>query len=189
MSRSSPRASRGRSLRARLRTLRVRHIGQAPFGRALSDKTRPVCAPCLGSARPFGRSGPDNRGGISAAASVSMRTVGQLRWGSVRARPCSFDPCGAGSARPSVADPRRKAPVLLSRPNRSATGPFGFAFSYNSPKLSPSATIWSLKTPKPVDLAAFGLRPHNNLTRTRPLSMRVTTALHPCRLALSVSPF
>jgi len=49
---------------------------------------------CVGAVppqrRPFGRSGPDTRGGICPAASISMRTAGQLRRGSVRASPCSF---------------------------------------------------------------------------------------------------
>jgi hypothetical protein len=44
--------------------------------------------------------------------------------------------------------------------------------------------------PKPVDLSVLGLRPQNDLTRRRSLSMKVTTALSPVlALALSVSPF
>src|SRR6266540_2873357 len=52
-----------------------------------------------GTCPSFGRAGPDDGGGIFPAGSISMRTAGQLRRGSVKASPCSFDPCGAGSAR------------------------------------------------------------------------------------------
>jgi hypothetical protein len=92
-------------------------VRQFLFPRAMSDKnTVGVWAPYLRSARPFGRSGPDNRGGSCPAASISVRTAGHLRRGSVRASPCSFDPCGAGSARPSAADPRRAA--VATEPKR-----------------------------------------------------------------------
>jgi hypothetical protein len=40
--------------------------------------------------------------------------------------------------------------------------------------------------PKPVDLSVLGLRPHNDRTRTRSLSMRVTIALSPVLLSSAV---